>query len=69
MTRSIWLDRRTCDAVNATGAGRQCKRRATQEWRLIDGTVRRYCSAHANGAGVMRLLLPYPWEVRDVIAR
>jgi len=51
-----------------TTKGRACTRRPTVDY-LKDGlVVAHYCTQHAHGAGVMRLLLPLPWEY-DTTAR
>jgi len=58
---------RQCDGiVSRRGIVGQCKRRAVVEYDVRDrrGTVA-YCKAHDNGAGVMRLLRPFPWETTD----
>lgn len=52
-----------CDGVLAHGSGRMCKRAATTSMLLRGGRTVRYCAQHRSGAGVMRMLLPYPWEV------
>lgn len=52
---------RRCDGV--TKSARTCKRKATVEYHLRDGSTRAYCKPHDGGAGVMSMLLPYPWEI------
>lgn len=50
-----------CDGV--TQKLRMCRRPATTSLLLTGGRMARYCPQHRNGAGAMRLLLPYPWEI------
>lgn len=50
-----------CNGV--TRSARRCQRKPTVDYVQKDDTVvAHYCTQHANGAGVMRLLLPYAWE-------
>jgi hypothetical protein len=43
--------------------GRFCGRAATRHFVRANGIcVKHYCAQHAKGAGVMKLLLPLPWE-------
>lgn len=53
-----------CDGV--TKSARLCKVKPTTVVELGDGTRRHYCTAHANGAGIMKMLLPFPWEIKRV---
>ena len=57
-----------CDGVLAHGAGLRCKRRATVSHLLRSGRYVRYCAQHDSGAGVMRMLRPYPWDVVSTVA-
>lgn len=50
-----------CDGI--TQRARFCKRKAQYSWALSNGTTAHYCGQHRNGAGAMKMLLPYPWEV------
>lgn len=59
--------RASCDGIVAKGAGRACKRAATEHFVAKNGTcVKHYCAQHAAGKGVMRMLLPLPWEYDHV---
>lgn len=53
--------RAQCDGV--TKQTRQCERAATEHYIHVNGfCIKHYCRQHSNGAGVMRLLLPFSWE-------
>ena len=58
---------RACDAITSTT--RHCQRRAVvvytvtpASWNAWGGEVA-YCAQHDKGAGVSRMLKPFPWEV------
>jgi hypothetical protein len=63
-----------CDAI--TRNARSCRRPATRHFERFDGAgdrcgtgaecIAHYCAQHANGGGIMRLLLPAPWEYNVV---
>lgn len=54
-----------CDGITTRAA--HCERQATQHFERADGTcAAHYCRQHARGAGVMRMLLPRPWEYDTV---
>lgn len=53
-----------CSGV--TKSARLCRRDATVEVTLTTGKVVGYCAQHAAGKGVMRMLLPFPWDVRSI---
>lgn len=41
-----------------------CSRKAAHIFEGRNGTRIGYCTQHRKGAGLMRLLLPFPWEGR-----
>ena len=50
-----------CDGI--TLKSRRCKRRPTVSLMTTTAGLVHYCTQHNEGAGVMRMLRPYPWEV------
>jgi hypothetical protein len=55
------------DCAGITKHGRQCERRATKHFVRRQGSCSgHYCAQHARGAGIMRMLLPMPWEYDHV---
>jgi hypothetical protein len=54
-----------CDGI--TTRAQHCTRKATVHLAKDNGEcVAHYCRAHSRGAGVMRMLLPRPWEYDHV---
>ena len=54
-----------CDGF--TKKARPCKRSATVVYTDASYNVlKRYCKAHGEGQGIMRMLLPLPWEYKHI---
>jgi hypothetical protein len=61
--------RYSCDGIvrSKNGMPRNCQRGASDHFERKDGQcIGHYCAQHAAGKGVMRMLLPLPWEYETV---